>query len=86
MHRTYIFRETNWAEPPLWENPNVDMQDEKGCTALINATDNCPVSQDRDGKTVLSIGKKKWPVETCILSTSSGIYTQDRCFRTNLGV
>ena len=61
------------------------MQDEEGCTALINATDNGLVLQDRDGKTALNIGKK-WPVETCILSTSSGIYTQDRCFMTNPGV
>ena len=56
------------------------MQNEEGCTALINATDNCPVSQDRDSKTALNIGKKKWPVETCILTTSSGIYTQEQMF------
>ena len=62
------------------------MQDEEGSTALINATDNCLVWQDRDGKTALNIGKKKWLVETYILSTSSGIYTQDRCFMTNPGV
>ena len=64
----------------------MDIQDEEGHTALINATDNCPVSQDRNGKTTLNIGKKKWPVETSILSTSSGIYTQDSCFWTNPGV
>ena len=62
------------------------MQDEGGSTALMNATNNCLVLQDRNGKTALNIGKKKWPVETCILSTSSGIYTQDRCFMTNPGV
>ena len=62
------------------------MQDEEGSTALINATDNCLVLQDRHGKTAVNIGKKKSPVETCILSTSSGIYTQDRCFMTNPGV
>ena len=61
------------------------MQDEEGSTTLINATDNCLVSQDRHGKTAVNIGKK-WPVETCILNTSSGTYTQDRCFTTNPGV
>ena len=72
----------------MWEKAcaDVDMQNEEGSTALMNVTNNCLVLQDRDGKTALNIGKKKWPVETCILSTSSGIYTQDRCFMTNPGV
>ena len=38
--------------------------------------------EDHEG----NIGKKKWPVDACILSTSSGIYTHDRCFMTNPGV
>ena len=57
----------------------------KKVVQLIDATNNCLVSQDRDGKTALNIDKK-WLLETCILSTSSGIYTQDRCFTTNSGV
>ena len=56
-----LFRETNQAGPPPLENTytDVDMQDEEGSTALINATNNCLVSQDRDSKTALNIGKKK---------------------------
>ena len=64
----------------------MNIQDDKGHTTLFNANDNGFVTQDRDGKAVLNINKKKWPVETCILSTSSGTYTQDKCFRTNPGV
>ena len=64
----------------------MNIQDDEGHTTLINANDNGLFTQDRDGKAVLNIGKKKWLMETCILSTSSGIYTQDKCFRTNAGV
>ena len=63
----------------------MNIQDDEGKTALINANDNGPVIQDRDGETALNIGKN-WLVKICILSTSSGIYTQDKCFMTSPGV
>ena len=72
MHRNQYFfwRQIRQGLHHATENcPAFDDED------VMSTIENSPVNQDRYGHMeVMYDHGKKWPVETCILSTPSGIY------------